>query len=232
MLFADTIGFKKWFRFSIFFAPVVVLCALILESLTYIPSLAYSLSVYFFGYFIYLPISFLIVLLTYLHRKKSQDKALGLSATRLLILKGILFLAAGILYTDAAFLKGKWFMNVSIYLCNFFAFSATRDLAGNASYCLLPYLTLDNMFQCAEIVGLAAVVVMFANSTGFRRWLIANLFLFPITALLIYTTASEPVLFGAPVGFENPINFFGFWLYLPVTFVIVALSYIPKKQSE
>jgi hypothetical protein len=84
----------------------------------------------------------------------------------------------------------------------------------------------------AKVLFASAIVLIFSNELGFRRWWHFSRWFIPIAILfLIYCTPiALPV--NSFIYTDKVVDMLGFYLYIPITVAIIVISRIWHKESS
>lgn len=128
------------------------------------------------------------------------------------------FVLAEVLYLIGEYYRGYWFPGSSFR--NF-----CRPYVENGKlFCNSPYVEQGFALIAAGKVFLAvAVILLFANAKGFRRWLKFSYFYVPIATILVLWLFPFDLPPGITIPLESGVYDFGF-LYILITLGIVLYS--------
>lgn len=143
------------------------------------------------------------------------------------ITKSAMFLFACAAYLFGQYLRGPWFEN--------FPWSSCRNsIDAQGVFCNSPSVDTGLVLIAAgEILAIAAVMLLFANKEGMRKWAWASIVYLPVSVLIISSINPNP---SGWINF-TPSPEHVTWLlgygYLLLTFAIVAgTRYAARMRPE
>lgn len=139
-----------------------------------------------------------------------------------------IMLVAGLLYIGGQYFRGVWFMNFPINVCGHASDS-------NGAFCNSPFLdTLGwPLIEVGTILFFVSLIVLMSNNSGFMRWKKFSYFAIP-AAIVLFFIACVAFPKGALFFIDRTkiIDFIGYWFYLPLTALIVLVSWLPGRKSQ
>jgi len=132
-----------------------------------------------------------------------------------------LFLVAGSIFLIGQYFRGAWFGQ----------FPCQKIYSGSLVYCNAPYINTLGwpLIEIGIILLLAVAIMLFASASVLDRWLKLNMWALPaLVAVFAFVTISFP-----PTGFMaldplQTIRFLGYYIYLPLTVLVLASGYFFK----
>ncbi len=144
---------------------------------------------------------------------------------KLWIKKLLIFVIAGFVYTFGQYFRGVWFLN-----------SGLPNTCGHAifngiPFCDSPYLdTLGwPLITLGEVLAVVAVIMLFANERGLRKWFRFSLVYLPLAAVLSIYLSSLRLPLGPTIQLWGPVRFFGI-IYALVTAGIVLYARVRRPD--
>lgn len=139
----------------------------------------------------------------------------------------IVLFGAGILCLVGQYFRGSWWPGLT------WPFSCVQVKTQFLTYCAPTHInTLGLPFIVAgEVLFVIALLLIFANELGFRRWWHFSRWFIPITALfLVYCTPiALPV--NSFIYTDKVVDLLGFYIYVPITLAIIVISHTWHKES-
>ena len=144
---------------------------------------------------------------------------------KLWIKKLLISVIAGLTYLAGQYFRGVWLVNVPIRtFCHAY-------LENGRFYCNSPYINTLGwpLITLGEVFAVIAVIVLFANERGLRKWFRFSLVYLPLAAVLSIYLSSLRFPLGSTIQLWGPVRFFGI-IYALITAGIVLYAKVRRPD--
>jgi len=145
---------------------------------------------------------------------------------KLALKKVLVFLVSGTVYFIGQYLRGYWFPLVTWPLHCYLIHS------GVETYCNPQYLNIGfALITLGQWLALVALILLFSNESGFRRWLKFSYFYVPILLIIVFVIFPIPLPVDTRISSESAARVFTI-LYAIITAGIVAYSWLRRPKAK
>ena len=141
-----------------------------------------------------------------------------------LVQKVSLIVVSAVIYLVGQYFRGVWVRTIGCHEIH----------SGSQVYCDSGFVdTLGwPLIEIGTILFLISLVVLISNAKGFKLWKKFSLVAIPVAiGLFVLVHISFPYgsfLFIDPLRI---IDFIGYWLYLPLSVLVILYSYLPLQRK-
>jgi len=146
---------------------------------------------------------------------------------KLISKKSFVFVVAGLAYLAGQYFRGAWLLNFT------WPFECHRVNFGDLSYCDPTYLDSVGfpLIVFGEYLGVIGLILFFADSATFKKWLWLSLFYLPIAFGLILWMYPIHTPLGGEATYSDGVRMFGN-LYLVITTGLVLWGFWKARRRK